>query len=209
MSLFDEFKDLNDFKEQCGYTIDGDWYPRVTKIVTIKAKPALYYYYGEAKSYRRQRNRRSARRRKARCCTRRWKDCCSARPKRSRKRWRQPCESFQDFLKKNHYPCNAGTCGTPHREPRPSLRGHGGRDRADRRQARCAWTSRPHNRSIATIVCRPRRIWTRSKMNSRISRHAGYLKIDQMQKCLRCGAIRRVKGGREKIKTDWKEPSPA
>ena len=52
MSLFDEFKDINDFKEQCGYTIDGDWYPRVTKIVGIKAKPALYYYYGEAKSYK-------------------------------------------------------------------------------------------------------------------------------------------------------------
>jgi hypothetical protein len=30
------------------------------------------------------------------------------------------------------------------------------------------------------------------------------LKIDQIQKCVRCGAIRRVKGGREKIKTDWK-----
>ena len=51
MSLFEEFKDIDDFKEQCGYTIDGDWYPRVTKIVGIKAKPALYYFYGEAKSY--------------------------------------------------------------------------------------------------------------------------------------------------------------
>jgi hypothetical protein len=30
------------------------------------------------------------------------------------------------------------------------------------------------------------------------------LKIDQIQKCVRCGAVRRVKGGREKIKTDWK-----
>ena len=50
--MFGDYKDLNDFKEQCGYTIDDVWYPRVTKIVTIKAKPALYYYYGEAKSYR-------------------------------------------------------------------------------------------------------------------------------------------------------------
>ncbi len=51
MSLFD-FKDADQFKEKCGYTIDGLWYPRVTKILEIKSKPALYYYYGEAKSYK-------------------------------------------------------------------------------------------------------------------------------------------------------------
>lgn len=39
------------FKEQSGYTIDGVWYPRVTKIVDIKSKPALYYYYAAAASY--------------------------------------------------------------------------------------------------------------------------------------------------------------
>src|SRR5579863_4951280 len=50
--MFGDYKDENDFKEQCGYTIDGIWYPRVTKIVSIKAKPALYRYYGEAASYK-------------------------------------------------------------------------------------------------------------------------------------------------------------
>ncbi|MBI5732863.1 hypothetical protein HY967_02820 [Candidatus Jorgensenbacteria bacterium] len=33
------------FKQLCGYEIDGFWYPRVTKIVEIKAKPALYRFY--------------------------------------------------------------------------------------------------------------------------------------------------------------------
>src|SRR5271156_6490365 len=50
--MFGDFKDINEFKDQSGYTIDDVWYPRVTKIVTIKSKPALYYYYGEAKSYK-------------------------------------------------------------------------------------------------------------------------------------------------------------
>ncbi len=50
--MFDSYKDETSFKEACGYTIDGIWYPRVTKIVGIKAKPALYYYYGEAASYK-------------------------------------------------------------------------------------------------------------------------------------------------------------
>ena len=39
------------FKELCGYTIDGIWYPRVTKIVEIKAKPALYKFYAELGSF--------------------------------------------------------------------------------------------------------------------------------------------------------------
>ncbi len=51
MSLWD-YKDENDFKEKCGYEIDGAWYPRVTKIIDIKSKPALYFYYGEATSYK-------------------------------------------------------------------------------------------------------------------------------------------------------------
>lgn len=49
--MFD-FKNVEGFKEKCGYEIDGKWYPRVTKIVEIKAKPALYYFYGEAASYK-------------------------------------------------------------------------------------------------------------------------------------------------------------
>lgn len=41
------FRDADQFKEMCGYEIDGVWYPRVTKIVDIKAKPALYKFYAE------------------------------------------------------------------------------------------------------------------------------------------------------------------
>jgi hypothetical protein len=33
------------------------------------------------------------------------------------------------------------------------------------------------------------------------------LRIDQIQKCMRCGATRRVKGGREKVRVDWKNGS--
>jgi hypothetical protein len=46
-----EYKNLADFMEQNGYVIRGVWYPRVTSIVQIKAKPALYKYYGDSQSY--------------------------------------------------------------------------------------------------------------------------------------------------------------
>ena len=49
--MFAEYKNEIDYKEQNGYDHEGTWYPRVTKIVGIKAKPALYRYYGDAQSY--------------------------------------------------------------------------------------------------------------------------------------------------------------
>jgi hypothetical protein len=45
------FKTAEDFKEANGYTVDGLWYPRVTRIVGIKAKPALYRFYSEVGGY--------------------------------------------------------------------------------------------------------------------------------------------------------------
>lgn len=39
------YQTIDNFREENGYEIDGIWYPRVTAIVSIKAKPALYAYY--------------------------------------------------------------------------------------------------------------------------------------------------------------------
>jgi hypothetical protein len=41
------YADLKHFKAKTGYEIDGLWYPRVTSIVSIKAKPALYKFYAD------------------------------------------------------------------------------------------------------------------------------------------------------------------
>ncbi len=38
---------IDQFMSDAGYVIDEFWYPRVTKIVEIKAKPALYRYYAK------------------------------------------------------------------------------------------------------------------------------------------------------------------
>ncbi len=43
--------DEKGFKALNGYVIDGVWYPRVTSIVSIKAKPALYRFYAELSNY--------------------------------------------------------------------------------------------------------------------------------------------------------------
>ena len=41
------YANLNHFKGKTGYEIDGIWYPRVTSIASIKAKPALYKFYAD------------------------------------------------------------------------------------------------------------------------------------------------------------------
>jgi hypothetical protein len=46
------YKTLEGFKTDNGYEIDGAWYPRVTSILSIKAKPGLYAYYASMPSFR-------------------------------------------------------------------------------------------------------------------------------------------------------------
>jgi len=43
--------DLNYFKKSNGYEIEDGWYPRVTSICDIIAKPGLLKYYAEQKSF--------------------------------------------------------------------------------------------------------------------------------------------------------------
>jgi hypothetical protein len=43
--------DANDFKTKNGYEINGSWFPRVTKILEVKAKPALQAFFQEMGSF--------------------------------------------------------------------------------------------------------------------------------------------------------------
>ncbi|MBI4160314.1 MAG: hypothetical protein HY506_00205 [Candidatus Yanofskybacteria bacterium] len=45
------YSDVEHFKSATGYDIDSVWYPRVTSIVSIKAKPALYKFYADQASF--------------------------------------------------------------------------------------------------------------------------------------------------------------
>jgi len=45
------YQDINHFKSLCGYEINGRWYPRVTKILDIKAKAGLERFLREMESF--------------------------------------------------------------------------------------------------------------------------------------------------------------
>ncbi|HEY4477009.1 MAG TPA: hypothetical protein VJB56_00075 [Candidatus Paceibacterota bacterium] len=45
------YLDGNDFKEQNGYVVRDNWYPRVTRILEIKSKPGLESFFREVGSF--------------------------------------------------------------------------------------------------------------------------------------------------------------
>jgi len=47
-----DYKTPQEFMDGYGYNIDGTWFTRVTRIVEIKAKPALYRFYAELSNFR-------------------------------------------------------------------------------------------------------------------------------------------------------------
>lgn len=45
------YRTPEEFKSANGYEVEGLWYPRVTAIVSIKAKPGLYRFYAEQENF--------------------------------------------------------------------------------------------------------------------------------------------------------------
>ena len=50
-TTMDFYNNINSFRDANGYEMEGSWYPRVTAIVSIKAKPALYRFYAGQSSF--------------------------------------------------------------------------------------------------------------------------------------------------------------
>jgi hypothetical protein len=203
MSLFDEFKDINDFKEQCGYTIEGDWYPRVTKIVTIKAKPALYYYYGEAKSYRAAKESTERSAQEGTMLHEAVEGLLLGKTDPIPAAVAPAVRAFQEFYEKNHIHVTPELV-----ERRIVNRDHryaGTVDAIARIDGKLGVLDIKTSSSIYRDYCLQTSAYMDALKNEFEDLSTRWiLKIDQIQKCVRCGAVRRVKGGREKIKTDWK-----
>jgi hypothetical protein len=201
--MFDEFKDIVDFKDQCGYTIDGDWYPRVTKIVSIKAKPALYYYYGEAKSYKAAQAVTEKSAEEGTMLHEAVEGLLLGKTNEIPDQVKPAVSAFQEFFAKNHIQV------TPELVERRIIN-------KDHRYAGTvdAIATIGGKRGVLDIktsqaIYRDYSLQTSAYMDALKNEFEDLetrwiLKIDQIQTCVRCGAIRRVKGGREKIKTDWK-----
>ncbi len=200
--MFDSYSTPEAFKERNGYTIDGVWYPRVTSILSIKSKPALNFFYGEQSSYK----------------------AAQAITEKSAEEGTRVHEAAQAILLGNdatHAPDIAPAITafrkfleTNSLETQP--------DYIERR----IW--HPEHRYAGTIdvlgvlggkfgvldiktslaIYRDYNLQTAAYMEALRSdfpeiQTRWILRIDQAQKCLACGATRRTKGGREKIRKNY------
>ena len=201
--MFGDYKDINDFKEQCGYTIDDIWYPRVTKIVTIKSKPALYYYYGEAKSYRAAQAATEQSAKEGTAIHEAVEGFLLGKNPEVAPEIAPAYNAFLAFYDKNHIHA------TPELVERRIVnydhRYAGTVDAVALIGGRMGVLDIKTSASVYRDYCLQTSAYMDALKNEFKSLQTRWiLRIDQIQKCIQCGATRRTKGGREKVKIDWR-----
>ncbi len=200
--MFGDYKDLNDFKEQCGYTIDDAWYPRVTKIVTIKAKPALYYYYGEAKSYKAAQEATERSAEEGTLLHEAVEGLLLGKNPEIPPEIAPAVKSFQEFFARNNIHVTPDLV-----ERRIVNYDHRYAGTVDA-IARIGGKLGVLDIKTSQAIYRDYSLQTSAYMDALKNQYEDLetrwiLKIDQIQICSRCGSRRRVKGGNEKIKLNW------
>ncbi len=197
--MFGEYRDIEDFKEKSGYTIDGVWYPRVTKIVTIKAKPALYYYYGEAKSFKAAQEATELSAKEGTMIHEAVEGLLLGKNPEIPAAIAPAVKSFSDFFAQNNIQV------TPENVERRIVnydhRYAGTIDAVAMIGGKLGVLDIKTSQAVYRDYC----LQTSAYMDALKSQFRNLstrwiLRIDQIQTCERCGATRRTKGGREKIR---------
>ncbi len=199
---FNEYKDIEDFKEKCGYTIDEVWYPRVTKIVTIKAKPALYRYYGAATSFKAAQDTTEQSAKEGTMVHEAVEAVLLGNNPEIPASIAPAVNAALSFLKKSRIEVNP-----EHIERRILNRDEryaGTIDAIARIGGKLGVLDIKTSQSIYRDYNLQTSAYVEALKNEFEDLGTRWiLRIDQIQKCLRCGARRRVKGGREKIVIAW------
>lgn len=201
--MFGEYKDADDFKEKSGYTIDGVWYPRVTKIVTIKAKPALYRYYGEAASYKAAQDSTEQSAKEGTMIHEAVEGLMLGKNPEIPAEVAPAVASFLEFFDRNNIQVTPDL--VERRIVNYDHRYAGTVDAVALIGGKLGVLDIKTSQAIYRDYC----LQTSAYMDALKGQFKNLqtrwiLRIDQIQKCGRCGAIRRVKGGREKVRIDYK-----
>ena len=187
------------FKEQNGYEIDGIWYPRVTSILNIKAKPALYRYYAELDNFQEAEDIKNRSADEGTRVHEAAEAILTGKEPKDDPEIKPSVDAFKNFLDKTNIEVDAewverrvvnfndryaGTC-----DALALIDGKFGV--MDIKTS--VGIYRDYN--LQTAAYYPPLLEDFRNLQTR-----WILRIDQNQKCLACGANKRTKGGREKIK---------
>ena len=200
--MFGDFKDETDFKEQCGYTIDGSWYPRVTKIVTIKSKPALYYYYGQAKSYKAAMQATEQSAKEGTMIHEAVEGLLLGKNPEIPTEIAPAVKSFLEFFENNKITVSPEL--VERRIVNYDHRYAGTVDAIARIGGKLGVLDIKTSQAIYRDYSLQTSAYMDALKNEFVELETRWiLKIDQIQTCRKCGSRRRIKGGNEKIKLAW------
>jgi len=200
--MFDYYSDAESFKKASGYTIDDVWYPRVTKIVSIKAKPALLRFYAEAADFKSAQGITKKSAEEGTLIHETVEGILLGKNPAVDPSVEPAIREFLNFLDKRNIQV------TPEFVERRVV--HRDHRYAGTVDALALIDGKFGVLDIKTsqAIYRDYNLQTAAYTDALKSEFQNLqtrwiLRIDQIQKCVRCGAVRRVKGGREKIKTEW------
>lgn len=201
----DFYKDEEGFKEASGYTIDGVWYPRVTKIVSIKAKPALYRFYAGVKNFAEGESVKNRSASEGTAVHEAVEAILLGQEPKIDPKIQPAIKSFREFLDQKNI--------------------HATKDFVEKRVINYDHRYAGTVDAVAFIdgklgvldiktsqaIYRDYNLQTSAYMDALKNEFTGLetrwiLKIDQVQTCQFCGARRRLKGGIEKIKPNGRFP---
>lgn len=194
-----------EFIESYGYVIDEMWYPRVTRIVEIKAKPALYRFYAKMENFEAGERIKERSAVEGTLVHETVEDLLLGKKPVIQESIRPSVEAFLKFIEEkkievekelvefrlvNYEHRYAGTLDAV-------ARIGGKKGILDIKTSQEVY--RDYNLQTAAYM---------AAMNGNVKdlETRWILRIDQVSPCNRCGAVLRSKGGRDKVMTDWKNP---
>lgn len=205
--MYNNFQSVDDFKEKSGYDIDGVWYPRVTKIVEIKAKPALYRFYAGVKNFAEGESVKNKSASEGTAVHEAAEAILLGQNPEIDPKIAPAIQSFTNFLNQKNIHVTKEFV-----EKRIVNRDHRYAGTVD---AIALIDGKLGVLDIKTsqAIYRDYNLQTSAYMDALKNEFAGLetrwiLKIDQIQHCEFCGARRRLKGGIEKIKNNGRFPCP-
>lgn len=196
------FSDPEHFKGTTGYIIDSVWYPRVTSIVNIKSKPALYRFYAELNGFQEGESIKKLSADEGTKVHEAVQAILTGQEPKIDSPILPAITAFRNYLKENNIQVdpdfiekrvvnfNERYAGTI--DALALINGRFGILDIKTSQA----IYRDYNLQTAAYFP-PLQEQFRNLQTRWI------LRIDQMQNCLNCGASRRTKGGREKIRGNY------
>src|SRR3989344_3395371 len=206
---FDEYRSPEAFKEDNGYEISGVWYPRITRIVSIKAKPALYRYYAAAPSFGAAEAAKDRSAEEGTMVHEAIEKILLGESPALDPQIAPSVKAFYDFLEENDIIVIPEHIEKRVLHPKERYAGtidalayvNGKFGVLDIKTSQAIY--RDYNLQTAAYLAAVKEIPELKKAEAR-----WILRIDQAQVCRKCASSRRLKGGREKVKRNSLLPCP-